>query len=181
MKHSMLRATLFAATALISGTFAMPAMAGHATPDKVVIELPAISGWYDGRAVLYIQTEASDPAVAAAQGVNYVPALANVLTANPSASDDIYVITNFTQSNIIPSAPTPAGAGNTSQSYSPLWQVSTVTWADPKKATTLRSEADVLAALAAKWVTVTKTNIVVNCAVIYSPQGGKLPTAHIDR
>ena len=123
----------------------------------------------------YIQTEASDRGVAAAQGVNYVPALANVLTSNPGAVDDIYLVTNFTQGNVFPSAPTPAGPGNTSPSYSPLWQVTTVTWANPKKAVTLHSEAEVFAAEAAKLVTLSKTTIIVNCPMIYSTQGESSP------
>jgi hypothetical protein len=152
------------------------------TPAQVrrVIELPLVPGWYNGQQVAYIQTEASDPGVAAQQQVNYVPALANVLDAPNPAVDDIYVVTNFTQSNIIPSAPNPAGPGNTDPNYSPLWQVSTVTWANPKAAHTLHSEAEVKAALAALLVTVTKTHIVVNCPVISSPQGGTLPNAHLE-
>ena len=58
---------------------------------------------------------------------------------------------------------------NTSPAYSPLWPVSTVTWADPSKATTLRSEGEVLAAEAAELVTISKTQIVVNCPVIFTP------------
>ena len=145
-----------------------------------VIELPLIPGWYNGKAVAYLQTDASDPGVAAQQQVNYVPALANVLDAPNASYDDIYVVTNFKQSNVIPSAPQPAGPGNTDPSYSPLWQVSTVTWADPSKAHTLKSEAEVRAAATALEVTITKTHIVVNCPVIYSPQGGKLPNARLE-
>lgn len=145
-----------------------------------VIELPLIPGWYAGKAVAYLQTDASDPSVAASQQVNLVPALANVLDAPNVSYDDIYVVTNFKQSNVIPSAPTPAGPHNTSPAYSPLWQVSTVTWSDPTKAHTLKSEAEVLAALAARDVSITKTHIVVNCPVIYSPQGGTLPNAKIE-
>ncbi len=178
----MIRSAFKATLPSIAAIFVLAGPAVAAPPTlHAVIELPAVPGWYDGRKVLYIQTEASDAGVAAAQNVNYVPALANVLTANPGAVDDIYVVTNFAQSNIIPSAPTPAGPLNTSPSYSPLWQVSTVTWANPAKATTLKSEAEVRAAEAARLVTVSQTSIVVNCAVIYSPQGGKLPTATIER
>ena len=145
-----------------------------------IVELPAIPGWYNGVKVVYLQTDASDAGVAASQGANFVPALANVLSANPSGVDDIYVFTNFTQSNIVPSAPTPAGPGNTNAQYSPLWQVSTVTWADPKQAHTLRSEAEVLAAEAARLVTLAKTSIVVNCPIVYSPQGGYLPNTRVE-
>ena len=145
-----------------------------------VVELPIVSGWYAGHRVLYIQTEASDAGVAAQQQVNYVPGLANALDAPAAAVDDIYVVTNFAQSNILPSAPTPAGPRNASASYSPLWQVSTVTWANPKIARTLHSEAEVLAAKAASWVTLNKTRIVVNCSVMRSAEGGTFPNAKFE-
>ena len=59
--------------------------------------------------------------------------------------------------------------------------MSTVTWADPSKATTLRSEDEVLAAEAAKLVTISKTHIVVNCAVAFTPQDGLLQGAKFER
>jgi len=145
-----------------------------------VVELPVVSGWYAGHRVLYVQTEASDAGVAAQQQVNYVPGLANALDAPSPAVDDIYVVTNFVQGNILPSAPIPAGPGNTNANYSPLWQVSTVTWANPKVARTLHSEAEVLAAKAASWVTLKKTRIVVNCSVMHSVEGGTFPNAKFE-
>ena len=173
-RHSPLAAVTIAAALGIASA----ANARHVA--KPIIELPDVAGFFDGQQVDYIQTEASDPTIAAQQHVNYVPALANVLDAPNPAVDDIYVFTNFTQHNIIASVPTPAGPGNTDPNYSPLWQVSTVTWADPSKAYTLRSEAEVRAAEAARLLTVTKTHIVVNCPVIRSPQGGTLPGAEVE-
>ena len=182
--NSTLKLALLALTAgaALSSGAALADDNGHGNERAArrVIELPLIPGWYNGKAVAYLQTDASDPGVAAQQQVNYVPALANVLDAPNASFDDIYVVTNFKQSNVIPSAPQPAGPGNTDPAYSPLWQVSTVTWADPSKAHTLKSEADVRAAATALEVTITKTHIVVNCPVIYSPQGGTLPNARLE-
>ena len=59
--------------------------------------------------------------------------------------------------------------------------MSTVTWADPSEATTLRSADEVLAAEAAKLVTIGKTHIVANCPVAFTPQGGLLQGAKIER
>ena len=139
--------------------------------------LPLTLGWFDGQPNFYISTDASDAAVAAAFGANYSPTLGNV--ANTTAVDDIYVITNFKQGNIVPSSPLPAGTANTNAAYSPFWQISMVTWAESAKPYLLRSEADVLAMRDAGQVTIQKTNIVVNCAVIYTPQGDVLPGSHI--
>ena len=108
-----------------------------------------------------------------------MPLLANVLTASPAAVDDIYHVTNFTQGNVIPSAPIPAGPGNTDPNYSPLWQVSLVTWNSGTSPYVLKSEEDVKTAEANGLVTIVKTNIVVNRPVIYTPFGGLLPTAKI--
>lgn len=149
------------------------------------VTFPTVTGWFNGRPVRYIQTEASDAGVAAGQGVNFVPGLANLTTVTNTvfpagkAVDDIYVFTNGVaagkQANVIPSAPIPAGASNTSPDYTPIWRVSTVTWTVPANARTLTSEAAIFAAQAAGQVTITQTGIIVNCPVIFSPQGGLLP------
>jgi len=162
--------------ALAAPASAAPAAAAP-KPVSYVIELPGIPGWYKGEPILYLQTEASDAGLAASQQANYVARLANA--ANTAAVDDIYAVTNFKQSNIVPSAPLPAGPGNTDPNYTPLWQVTTVTWVDPTHATLLKSEEEVLSAESAHLVTLSKTGIVVNCSIIYSPQGGLFPQARI--
>jgi hypothetical protein len=144
-------------------------------------ELPLVAGWFNGKVAYYVSTDASDAGVASAMGANYVPALANALTASPSAVDDIYAVTNFKQSNILPSAPVPAGPKNASTAYTPLWQVSTVTWAAGTQPYTLKSEADVRAAESSRLVTVSKTNIVVNCPIVFTPEGGLLPGIELDK
>lgn len=63
--------------------------------------------------------------------------------------------------------------------YTPLWQVSQVTWNSGTAPYVLKSEEDVLNAQSAGLVTIVKTNIVVNCPVIYTPYGGLLPKAKI--
>lgn len=147
------------------------------------VTLPLVTGWYKGQEVFYLQTEASDQGVAISQGVNYVPRLANVIPVNgaPSGLDDIYVISGFTQNNIIPSAPSPTGPNNKDLDYTPLWQVSVVTWSTNAVAPhVLRSEAEVFAARDLGHVTISKTNIVVNCPVIYTPTGGLLQNTEIN-
>ncbi|MDD5035647.1 MAG: hypothetical protein PHE55_12905 [Methylococcaceae bacterium] len=169
-----LAAMILMSSALSGTTMAMNNMT-HAHRPMPTVELPLVKGWFDGKPVLYLQTEASDADVAKAQGVNYVPRLANAISSQPSSVDDIYVVTNFTQSNIIASAPIPTGPTNQSADYSPLWQVTTVTWKTPSMAHTLMSEQEVMDAQAAGLVSLEQTQIVVNCPVVYSPDGGKLP------
>ncbi|WP_445769127.1 DUF7482 domain-containing protein [Rheinheimera sp.] len=177
------KACLLASVALIGSTITANAFADndnrhHGKPLSVT--LPLVKGWYDGEPVLYLTTDASDPNAAKDMGVNYVPQLAYAINSQPSSVDDIFAVTNFKQGNIIPSAPIPSGPDNQDTDYTPLWQVSTVTWKDAQQAHTLKSEQDVLDAKANGMVVITQTNIVVNCPVIYSPEGGFLPNTKIN-
>jgi hypothetical protein len=171
---------LTTALLLVAGSLAMPATSAAFDPGaSYTVELPLIPGWFKGKGIFYLQTEASDPGLAQSQQATYVARLGNAASAVPSAVDDIYHVTNFAQANVVPSAPLPEGPTNANPDYSPLWQVSLVTWTDASHAHVLTSEEDVLAAVAAGQATLARTNIVVNCSIIYSPQGGLFPQARI--
>ena len=144
------------------------------------VTLPLTSGFFNGQEVLYISTDASDKGAAIANNNSHtVPALANAIGAPTSAIDDIYVAGNSTlsQVNIIPSVPTPFGPTNADPAYSPLWQVNVYNWVAGKTQRILKSEAEVLAAVTAGDITISKTNIIVNCQVIQLVGGGTLPNA----
>ncbi len=167
-----IRSVIFAATAFAAATPFTPTLAQSTTPPVVVsATAPAIQGWYNGRPTVYFATDASDKTVAKGFGANFVPQLANAITSVPKSVDDIYVFTNFTQANVIPSAPGPLGPKNNNQAYTPLWQISQVTWVDGATRHTLRSERAILDAAARNQLTITKTNIVVNCAVVQTASG----------
>jgi hypothetical protein len=91
------------------------------------------------------------------------------------------VFTNFTQGNVLASAPHPAGPTNTDTNYSPLWQVSLVTWNPGRQGRVLTSQNDITQASAAGDVTIAKTPIIVECSVMFTPGGGLLPGARITR
>lgn len=148
-------------------------------PESATATLPVVFCWYKGEVLFYIRTDTSDQATAQQQGLNYVPQLANVLTSSPKAYDDIYTVTNFRQFNVVPSAPDPVGPNSADQDYQPLWQVSQVTWNTGSKPRTLRSEEEILAAAQGGEVTITKTNVVINCPIIFRPGAGKLPNVKI--
>ena len=97
---------------------------------------------------------------------NFVPTAFGTLPGS-EAVDDIFVFTNFSQGNVLASAPNPAGPANTKTDYSPLWQVSLVSWNAGHRARALTSQADILNAAAVGNVTITKTNITVECSVIF--------------
>jgi hypothetical protein len=153
------------------GTLPTAQIIGAMNHQRVI--LPLVPGWYKGAPVLYLQTEASDAAVAKAQNVNYVPRLA--AAANTTTVDDIYVVSNFQQANVVASEPNPLGPQNADPNYSPLWQVSSVTWNKGATPRLLTSEADVQAAASNNELTITKTGIIVNCPIMAST----LPTAQI--
>ena len=148
-------------------------------PEKGTATLPLVFCWYKGEVLFYIRTDTSDQATAQQQGLNYVPQLANALTSSPAGYDDIYTFTNSTQFNVVPSAPDPIGPKNADQTYQPLWQVSTVNWNAGITQRTLKSEDDILVAAKSGEVTVIKTNVVINCPIIFRPGSGKLPNVKI--
>ena len=154
------------------------------------VSLPLQVGFFSGATALYITPEVGvDPnappsVIAAAKQVatgfkaNFIPQNFGTLPGSP-AVDDIYVFTNFTQGNVLASAPHPAGPANADTSYSPLWQVNLVSWNPGRQGRVLTSQADITVAAADGDVTVTKTPIIVECSVIFTPKGGLLPGARV--
>jgi hypothetical protein len=165
---------------------ALGAAAGGSVSSKV--SLPLQAGFYNNKTALYITPEVgvtpgsafTSLAQTVAEGFNsnFVPTAFGALPGS-GAVDDIFVFTNFSQGNVLASAPNPAGPTNTNTDYSPLWQVNLVSWNAGHRARALTSQADILNAAAAGEVTITKTNIIVECSVIFTPSGGLLPGVKI--
>lgn len=135
--------------------------------------LPLQRAWVDGRQVQYVTTDISDATMARMAGVNHVPRLADALKAPPGTSvlERVYKFKNGEQISIFQSAPSPTGADNRDKSYSPLWRVVMVQWADPKLARQLTSEAELLAAEDRRELTLELTGIIVNCPVVRGADG----------
>jgi hypothetical protein len=165
---------------------ALDAAAGGTVTSRV--RLPLQQGFYNNKTALYVTPEvgvvpgSSFTALAhtVAQGFNsnFVPTAFATLPGS-AAVDDIFVCTNFTQGNVLASAPIPAGPTNTDTDYSPLWQVSLVSWNSGRRPRALTSQAEILKAASDGEVSVTKTDITVECSVVFTPQGGLLPGARI--
>lgn len=165
---------------------ALNAAAGGNVSSKV--SLPLQTGFYNNKTALYITPEVgvtpgssfTSLANTVAEGFNsnFVPTAFGTLPGT-AAVDDIYVFTNVTQGNVLASAPNPAGPANSNTAYSPLWQVNLVSWNSGHRSRPLTSEADISKAASAGEVTITKTNITVECSVIFTPSGGLLPGARI--
>lgn len=140
--------------------------------------VPVVQGWYDGRISLYLSTDSSRRDVARMTHTNFVPKLTGAIAGG--AVDDIYQLTNFKQGNVLPSSPAPAGPENADPAYTPLWQLSLVTWVSGQPRT-LTSERAVLAEQALGHVRIVKTDVVINCPVIFTPRGGVLYGVRISR
>jgi len=188
---------IFRSTALALGVLASIGI-GHGTlnaqsrPVSPRVILPLQVGFFNGATALYITPEVGvDPnaptaIIAAAHQIaegfnsNFIPTNFGTLPNSP-AVDDIFVFTNFTQGNVLASAPHPAGPANIDTNYSPLWQISLVTWNPGYQGRVLKSQAEIENAANAGEVTITKTPIIVKCSVIFTPGGGLLPGAKILR
>lgn len=147
------------------------------TRTSVPVTLPLTRGFAGGNEVFYISTEASDRDLAAhltsltGSRVAYAPALAG---APAESLANIYAFSNGIegegplgfQPNVADSQPGDAG-------YSPLWRINVVEWQDGAQVRELRSEEEILTASAAGEVTVTATEMVVNCPFVQW-EGGSL-------
>lgn len=136
--------------------------------------LPLSRAWVDGRLVEYVTTDISDAGMARMMGANHVPRLAEAIRpAAPGAAlvERVYKFAGDTQLSIFASAPQPAGPDNADRGYSPLWRVVQVRWRHPAAARELRSEEALLAAEDRQEVSLTLTDIVVNCPVTRDVNG----------
>ena len=143
--------------------------------------MPLLTGWFQGQAVFYVTTDASDADVAREQSANYAPRLADALPGLPrqpgqaSSVDKVYAVVNFDQGSVFASAPAPMGAKNQDRTYSPLWQMVKVTWRAGRTPYVLRSEEAVLDAAEKGAVELATTRIVINCPIVHRGPLGGLP------
>ena len=156
------------ATCLLGACTVLPG-----TAPRPVVSLPLNFAWFEGRKVEYITTDISDPAMARALGVNWVPRLAQAIPepGRPSVLERVYKFADDSQITVFQSAPAPTGPGNADKSYSPLWRMVLLRWQRPGQARELKSEEQVLSAVEAGDVTMEITGIVVNCPITRSVDG----------
>lgn len=145
------------------------------------VQLPVLTGWFDGEAVLYITTDVSHADVAADKRANFAPRLAHALPGGrpqpgrPSSVDKVYAVTNFQQPSVFASAPRPVGPASTDTAYSPLWQMVKVTWQPGRSPRELRAEEAVLQAADKGDVVLEATPVVLNCPIVQRPGLGAMP------
>lgn len=139
------------------------------------VELPLLSGWYDGDVAFYITTDVSQEEMARAAGANYVPRLRHALRppepGQPTALDRVYKFTNFEQGSVFPSAPQP-GIADADADYTPFWVVYQVTWLPGTSPHLLRSEQEIADAEQNKQIRIAATDVVVNCPILFLRKSG---------
>jgi hypothetical protein len=151
------------------------------------VTLPASPGWYAGQRVYYITTEITDLTMAKNAGYTYAPRLGDAVPAYPkppgvrTVLERVYKFPNGEQDAVFASAPTPPGPASTDKVYSPLWIAYLVRWKEGAGRRVLTSEEAVLAAGDAGDVSVERTDIVINCPIVWTATGGPLPGAELRR
>ncbi len=134
------------------------------------ITVPLIKGFAHGNTILYLNTDPSDSAVAAADGTNFVPKLANAHQSGAEA--DLYPFfgnTNPAQRTVVDSAPNPVGPTNIDPDYRPLWDVVPVAFTDQarKSYPLIRSEEKIYELVASGQMTAgPEPGIIVNCPIL---------------
>ncbi len=154
-------------------------MMGMGAPADAPV-VPAVTGYSEGKRVLFIHTETSDPKIAklltdmmGGSPVLLVPSLAKV---SKALHAHVYVFANGLkpkgpkgplgfQPDVFPNPPGSAG-------YSPLRSVVLVTWKDPASARMFKTAAGVEAAVKKGELATKEPGIVVNMPFLTWP-GGK--------
>lgn len=129
-------------------------------------ELPAGMAYADGKEIYFVHTEASDADIAEllTNMMNSPVLLVEELAGVPdSALAEVYVFDNGLegsgplgfQADVFNNPPGTAG-------YSPLRRLNVVTWTAPDQARLLKSEEEIMGALAADQVSIAQPGIVIN-------------------
>lgn len=167
---------VFKAFMALSLAFLLSACSQQAVKTEQV-SLPLLKGWHNGKAVFYVTTDVSDRALAKAKNANYAPRLEDAVPNYPkpprlkTVLERVYAFPHGEQNgSVFASVPTPVGYQSQDPHYSPLWLMYVVEWKDPSKVQVLKSEEAILNAEDKGLVTVTRTNVVLNCPIVSEPK-----------
>ncbi len=150
---------------------------GYAAAHALKPAVPNVTGYLDGRGILFQHTEVSDPKVAELltammkSPVLVVPALAE---APPALLATVYVFTNGVrgggpfkfQPDVFDHPPGSDG-------YRPLRAIHLVTWKAERVARLLKSASEVKAAEQAGEIAIERPGVVVNMPLVTWPGGGR--------
>jgi hypothetical protein len=170
------------ANSTTSGTAAGASMMKLTTTSAPVV-IPLVKALYDSKGVMFIITEVSDKTMRDQIG-NFTGSLVNY-EPNLTKSQDIGQLWIFKngvkgpglmgfQTNVLNSIP-----GD--PHYTPLWKVNIVEWKTTSTPTILGSDDIIANAVKKGQITVTPTNVVINCPVVQwgGNKDNTIPAGHI--
>lgn len=134
--------------------------------ETATYQFVASEGYYNGKSVYCLITDASNSSYANLLNANCSPLLANAFN-NPYLPI-LYYVSNFRQ-GLIFSAEWPANL--TPGSYSPVWQLYKVTWRYGASPVVLKSVAQIKAAARAGRLSVTTARAVVTASIVINSAG----------
>ncbi len=162
---------------------AAPTLLKLTTPNAPVV-IPLVKGLYDGKDILLITTEVSDKAMKDQIGnftgfpVNYDANLTKI----SQGIGNLWIFKNGVkgpgfmgfQASVVDSIPGDPG-------YTPLWKVSIAEWKTGVTPTLLGSDDAIAAAQTKGKITITPTNVVVNCPILQwgGNKDNTIPAGHI--
>lgn len=163
------------APADMTSTSKVSGMNGATQMGAGAVMVPPVNGYAEGKEILFIHTEASDPTVAQmltgmmSSLVLIVPSLAQ---APESMLANVYVFTNGIkgegplgfQADVFDNPPGTDG-------YRPLRALVKVTWKDEKSARILKSAAEVKEAQSKGEITTERPGVVINMPMLTWPSG----------
>ena len=166
------RSILWGVIALSMVACSSPSFHPKSIPGETV-SFPLLRAWYNGEEVFYITTDVSDREIAKLKNANYAPRLRDAVPHYPkpphvkTALERVYDFPNGEQDRgVFASVPAPLGPESRDPHYSPLWLRYVVKWNDPSQAYELTSEEAIFVAEDQGLVTITRTDVVLNCPVI---------------
>jgi hypothetical protein len=142
---------------------------------SIPIDIPMRKGYVNGNEVFYITTDASDKKISSqitnltGFKVNFAPLLAK---AADEAVAQFYVFKNGVKSNNTNTSgtfgfqPNVANTQPGDANYSPLWKINTVEWKSGISPKELKSEKEIVDLKSKGELTVTQTEIYVNCPFV---------------
>jgi hypothetical protein len=130
-----------------------------AIPTAKTISQPVVYGYYDGHVDAMLSTDVSSKTQAASSHINYSPALA---TQPANKFPALYTIVG----RAAPNQPVVFGSQPGESDYSPLWDEVNVRWKPGVTPVLLGSDNEIKAAAAKGQLTISPTNIVLNCPIV---------------
>ncbi len=137
---------------------------------NIPIDIPLSKGFVDGKEVFFITTDASDEKLAqnltnqTGFKVNFAPLIAK---APDESVAHFYVFKNGIKGKgSLGFQPNVADSQPGDENYSPLWKIKIVQWNNNVAPTELKSETEIMDAITKGNLTVTETDLIVNCPFV---------------